>query len=259
MNSFRFLERGIEAEIARQEGIIASGGRVSQETVHYEPDTGHITSLRSKEESHDYRYFPEPDLVPVVPDPSWVDGLRADLPELPVPLRRRMVAEMGLSEEDAAVLTESPELVAYFMEAAALADPKACANWIRGELRAQLREAGAEPWQSKVTPSHVAELVGLLADGTVSVPAAKEVLAEVIASGTGPAEVVESKGLGAMDESELAAIVAELVAANPDQAQQLREGKDKVLGFFVGQAMKKTGGRANPQAVQKLVRDAVGQ
>ncbi len=257
MNSFRFLERGIEAEIARQEQILADGGRVSQETVHYEPETGHITSLRSKEESHDYRYFPEPDLVPVAPDPAWVDDLRQGLPELPVPLRRRMVAEMGLSDEDAAVLTESPQLVAYFMEAAAQADPKACANWIRGELRAQLRETGTEPWESKVTPAHVAGLVELLAAGTIAVPAAKEVLAGMIETGEQPAQVVEAKGLGAMDESELAGIVAELVAANPDQAQQLRDGKDKVLGFFVGQAMKRTGGRANPQAVQQLVRDAV--
>ena len=257
MNSFRFLERGIEAEIARQQQILAGGGRVSQETVHYEPETGHITSLRSKEESHDYRYFPEPDLVPVAPDPAWVDELRAGLPELPGALRRRMVSDMGLSAEDAEVLTEAPELVAYFMEAAEHADPKACANWIRGELRAQLRDAGVEPWDSQVTPGHVAELVGLLEAGTVTVPAAKEVLAEMIASGARPAEVVESKGLGAMDASELAAIVAELVAANPDQAQQLRDGKDKVIGFFVGQAMKRTGGRADPQAVQALVREAV--
>ncbi|MFM8828976.1 MAG: hypothetical protein ACKOGE_06820 [Actinomycetota bacterium] len=128
---------------------------------------------------------------------------------------------------------------------------------MRGDLRAQLREAGTEPWQSKVTPAHIAALVDLLAGGTIAVPAAKEVLAGMIETGDQPAAVVDSKGLGAMDESELEAIVAELVAANPDQAQQLRDGKDKVLGFFVGQAMKKTGGRANPQAVQKLVRAAV--
>ncbi|MGA0068019.1 MAG: Asp-tRNA(Asn)/Glu-tRNA(Gln) amidotransferase subunit GatB [Miltoncostaeaceae bacterium] len=257
MNSFRFLERGMDAEIARQEGILRDGGRVSQETVHYEPETGHITSLRSKEESHDYRYFPEPDLVPVAPDPAWVDELRANLPELPLSLRRRMVDDMGLSAEDALVLTESPELVAYFMEAAALADPKACANWIRGELRAQLRDAGTEPWESKVTPAHVAALVDLLAAGTVSVPAAKEVLAGMIETGDQPAAVVEAKGLAQMDESDLAGVIAAIVESNPDQAQQLRDGKDKVMGFFVGQAMKQTGGRADPQAVQKLVRELV--
>ncbi len=258
MNSFRFLERGIEAEIARQKEIIASGGQVTQETVHYEPETGHITSLRSKEESHDYRYFPEPDLVPVAPDPAWVDELQAGLPELPIPLRRRLVDEMGLSAEDAEVITESPALVAYYMEAAGQADPKACANWIRGELRAQLRDSGQEPWESNVTPAHIAELVALLDANTVSVPAAKEVLAGVIATGDSPAAVVEAKGLGQIsDEGELAAIIKGIVDANPEQAQQLREGKDKVIGFFVGQAMKQTGGRADPQAVQRLVRDAV--
>jgi aspartyl-tRNA(Asn)/glutamyl-tRNA(Gln) amidotransferase subunit B len=257
MNSFRFLERGIDAELARQREIIASGGRVSQETVHYEPDTGSITSLRSKEESHDYRYFPEPDLVPVVPDLAWVEELRTGLPDLPIPLRRRLVDEMGLTQEDAAVITGAPELVAYFMEAASLADPKACANWIRGELRAQLRETGQEPWESRVTPSHVAALVGLLAAGTVSVPAAKEVLAGVIETGDDPAAVVEARGLGQMDDGELSGIVAELVAANPDQAQQLRDGKEKVIGFFVGQAMKRTGGRADPSTIQRLVRATV--
>lgn len=257
MNSFRFLERGIEAEVARQEEVIRSGGRVTQETVHFEPETGRITSLRSKEESHDYRYFPEPDLMPVAPDPAWVDDLRAGLPELPLAVRRRMVGEMGLTAEDAEVLTGSPDLVAYFMEAAALSDPKACANWIRGELRAQLREAGAEPWESKVTPTHIAALVDLLAAGTIAVPAAKDVLAGMIETGAQPAAVVESRGLGAMDESELAAIIAGIVGANPDQARQLRDGKDKVLGFFVGQAMKQTGGRADPQAVQRLVRELV--
>ena len=257
MNSFRFLERGVDAEIARQREIIASGGHVQQETVHYEPDTGHITSLRSKEESHDYRYFPEPDLVPLAPDPAWVAQLRAEQPELPIPLRRRLVDEMGLTQEDAEVITGSPELVAYFMDAAGLADPKSCANWIRGELRAQLRELGQEPWESNVTPAHVAALVGLLAEGAVSVPAAKEVLAGVIETGDDPATVVEARGLGQMDADDLSAIIAEIVNANPDQAQQLRDGKDKVMGFFVGQAMKRTGGRAEPQAVQSLVRAAV--
>ena len=256
MNSFRFLERGVEAEIARQREIIASGGHVQQETVHYEPDTGHITSLRSKEESHDYRYFPEPDLVPVAPDPAWVAQLRTEQPELPIPLRRRLVDEMGLTQEDADVITGSPELVAYFMEAAGRADPKSCANWIRGELRAQLRELGQEPWESNVTPAHVAALVGLLAEGTVSVPAAKEVLAGVIETGDDPATVVEARGLGQMDAGDLSVIIAEIVNSNPDQAQQLRDGKDKVMGFFVGQVMKRTGGRAEPQAVQALVRAA---
>jgi len=259
MNSFRFLERGIEAEIARQIAVIEGGGRVTQETLHYDTVTGEIHSLRSKEEAHDYRYFPEPDLVPVVPDRAWVDGLRAGLPELPADQRRRWTADLGISYEDAEVLSETAELGDYFEAVAAKADPKAAANWIRGELRAQLREVGQEPWESRVTPGHLVELLGLLADRTLSVPLAKEVLAEVIASGAAPAQVVEDKGLGQIsDEGELVALVAKLFDDNPTQAEQLRGGKEKLLGFFVGQAMKATKGRADPGRVSALVKEHAG-
>jgi aspartyl-tRNA(Asn)/glutamyl-tRNA(Gln) amidotransferase subunit B len=256
MNSFRFLERGIDAEIARQVAILEGGGTVVQETLHFDPDTGELHSLRSKEEAHDYRYFPEPDLVPVAPDPAWVEEIRAGLPELPADRRRRWVDELGLSFEDAEVLSETPELAAWFEEVAGRADPKAAANWIRGELRAQLRELGQEPWESRVTTSHMAELLGLLADRAISVPAAKEVLAEVVATGDRPAGIVERRGLGQIqDEGELVALVERLLADNPAQAQQLRDGKDKVVGFFVGQAMKATGGTADPARVGELVRE----
>ena len=187
MNSFRFLERGIDAEIARQIAILEGGGRVVQETLHFAPETGEIHSLRSKEEAHDYRYLPEPDLVPVVPDRAWVEELRAGLPELPTDLRRRWTRDLGISFEDAEVLSETPELAAYFEAVAALVDPKTAANWVRGELRAQLRELGQEPWESRVTPARLAEIIGLIDDRTLSVPLAKEVLAEVIASGAAPA------------------------------------------------------------------------
>ncbi|HSJ73902.1 MAG TPA: Asp-tRNA(Asn)/Glu-tRNA(Gln) amidotransferase subunit GatB, partial [Miltoncostaeaceae bacterium] len=161
MNSFRFLERGIAAEIARQSALLDAGGRVVQETLHFDPDSGEIHSLRSKEEAHDYRYFPEPDLVPMAPDPAWVAELRAGLPELPVARRRRWAGELGLTFEDAEVLSETAELGDYFEAVAARADPKAAANWIRGELRARLREAGQEPWESRVTPELLAELIAL--------------------------------------------------------------------------------------------------
>ena len=259
MNSFRFIERGIDAEIARQVALLEGGGRVSQETLHFDPDSGEIHSLRSKEESHDYRYFPEPDLVPVVPDRAWVEAIRAELPELPADQRRRWVGDLGLSFEDAEVLSETPELAAYFEEVAASADPKAAANWIRGELRAQLRELGQEPWESRVTPAHLVELLRLLGDRTLSVPLAKEVLADVAATGSTPGAVVAERGLGQIsDEGELVAIVERLFADNPGQAQQLREGKDKLVGFFVGQAMKATGGRADPARVGELVRERAG-
>ncbi len=258
MNSFRFLERGIEAEVARQIAILESGGRVEQETLHFDPDTGEIHSLRSKEEAHDYRYFPEPDLVPIAPSPEWVAQVRAGLPELPVDRRRRWVRDLGLSHEDAEVLSETPELAGYFEAAAAVADPKAAANWIRGELRAQLRERGQEPWQSTVTPARLAELLALLDEGTISVPAAKEVLAAVIADDAEPRAVVEDRGLAQVsDEGELLALVERLVAEHPEQARQLRDGKDRIVGFFVGQAMKASGGRADPRALGDLVRRVV--
>ncbi len=259
MNSFRFLERGIEAEIARQAALLEAGEGVVQETLHFDPDSGELHSLRSKEEAHDYRYFPEPDLVPMAPDPAWVDELRAGLPELPVNRRRRWADELGLTYEDAEVLSETAELGDYFEAVATRADPKAAANWIRGELRAQLREAGQEPWESRVTPELLAELVGLRDDRTLSEPAAKEVLAEVVRTGASPRAVVEERGLGQIsDEGELAALVERLLAENPDQAAQLRGGKDKLVGYFVGQAMKATGGRADPARVGELVREAAG-
>jgi aspartyl-tRNA(Asn)/glutamyl-tRNA(Gln) amidotransferase subunit B len=259
MNSFRFLERGIEAEVARQVAILEAGGQISQETLHFDPESGEIHSLRSKEEAHDYRYFPEPDLVSVVPDPGWVEELRAGLPESPADRRRRWMADLGLGFEDAEVLSEPAELAAYFEAVAAAADPQAAANWVRGELRAQLRERGQEPWQSAVTPAHLAELIALIGDRTLSVPLAKEVLAEVAATGAAPRAVVEEKGLGQIsDEGELVALVERLIADNPAQAEQLRGGKDKLVGFFVGQAMKATGGRADPARVGEIVRERAG-
>jgi aspartyl-tRNA(Asn)/glutamyl-tRNA(Gln) amidotransferase subunit B len=258
MNSFRFLERGMQAEIVRQASLLDGGGRVVQETLHFDPDTGQLHPLRSKEEAHDYRYFPEPDLVPLVAEPAGIETLRASLSALPVERRRAWVRDLGLSYEDAEVLAESPELAAFFEEAADLADPKAVANWLRGELRAQLRERGEHPWDSAVTPAHLAELVGLVGDGTISAPTGKEVLAEVIATGDAPAVIVETRGLGAIsDEGELVELVDRLIADNPAQAQQLRDGRDKVVGFFVGQAMKATGGRADARRVGELVRERV--
>jgi len=259
MNSFRFIERGIEAEVRRQIGLLDAGERVVQETLHYEPETGEIHPLRSKEEAHDYRYFPEPDLVPLAPDRAWVEEIRAGLPELPVDRRRRWAQDWGLSFEDAEVLSETPALAGWFEDAAAASgDPKAAANWIRGDLRALLRERGEEPWESAVTPASLASLLALLASEQISTRVAKDVLAQMVETGADPARIVEEQGLGQIGGGdELAAIVERIIADHPDQAQQLRDGKDKVLGFFVGQAMKATGGRADPQAVGALVRERV--
>jgi aspartyl-tRNA(Asn)/glutamyl-tRNA(Gln) amidotransferase subunit B len=259
MNSFTFLRRGIAAEVNRQVELLESGGRVVQETLHFDPETGTLHSLRSKEEAHDYRYFPEPDLVPIVPPRDWVEELREGLPELPVARRRRWSRDWGLTFEDADVLSETPELADYFEEAAARSgEPKAAANLIRNELVALLRERGEQPWRSRVTPERLAGVVELLRGRTISMPVAKEVLAEVAATGADPAAVVEERGLAQIaDPDRLRSIVQGVLDAHPAQAAELRGGKDKLVGFFVGQVMKATEGRADPAAVGGLVRDLV--
>lgn len=255
MNSFRFLERGVEAEIARQSAIVAEGGRIEQETLHFDPANGELHSLRSKEEAHDYRYLPEPDLLELRPDPEWIEELRAGMPELPLARRRRWMSELDLTYEDAEVLSETPELSRWFEEAAAGGDAKATANWIRGELRSQLRETGQEPWESKVTPTALGALVALVGERTISVPAAKEVLAEMIASGADPAAVVAERDLGQVsDDGELESLIAGLFEENPEEAANLRAGKDKLVGFFVGQAMKAAQGKADPKRLNELIR-----
>jgi aspartyl-tRNA(Asn)/glutamyl-tRNA(Gln) amidotransferase subunit B len=256
MNSFTFLRRGIEAEIARQTALVEAGGRVVQETLHFDPTTGELTALRSKEEAHDYRYFPEPDLTPIAPDRAWVAQLRDGLPELPVARRRRYRQQLGVTFEDAEVLTETVELSAWFEQVAVLIDPKIAANWVRGELRALLVERGEEPWQSKVTPQGLATLIQMVEDGEVNRSSAKEtVLPAMAETGADPRHVVDEHGLGTIGDGDaLRAIVAQVIADNPKQAQQLRDGQDKLAGFFVGQVMKATQGRADAKTVGDLVK-----
>ncbi len=260
MNSFAFLRRGIEAEIARQIDLLEADGRVVQETLHFDPTTGELTALRSKEEAHDYRYFPEPDLTPLAPDPAWVASLRDSLPELPVARRRRYQQDLGLSFEDAEVLTETSELSAWFEQVAAKVDPKTAANWIRGELRALLVERGEDPWTSKVTVDGLATLIQMVDGGAVNRSSAREiVLPQMAATGADPRAVVADQGLGAIGAGdELREIVERVIDEHPTQAQQLREGKDKLAGFFVGQVMKATQGRADATTVGDLVRELIG-
>jgi aspartyl-tRNA(Asn)/glutamyl-tRNA(Gln) amidotransferase subunit B len=256
MNSFRFLERGIEAEIARQTALVEAGERVGQETLHFDPSSGQLHSLRSKEEAHDYRYFPEPDLVPVVPDREWVGEIRASLGELPVDRRRRWMRELGIGYEDAEVLSETPELGAYFEDVAARVSAKSAANWIRGELRSQLRDSGTAPWESPATPERLAELIRLVDDGEIGSSAGQEVLADLLRTGRSPAEIVDEKELRQIqDVDALGEIVDRVLAAHPKEADQLRAGKGKLIGFFVGQVMKETKGSADPKAAQQLIRE----
>lgn len=259
MNSFRYLQQALEAEIPRQVGILEAGGTIDLETLHFDPDTGTTTPLRSKEEAHDYRYFPEPDLVPLLIDPVWVEGLRATQPELPEARVARFSSQYGLSRADALVLGSSHALAAFYEEVVECgAGAKPAANWTMGEYLAHLNAAGLEAGHGHVTAERLAKLVKLVADGTVSTSSGKDVFAKMIEERAEPEDVVNKHGLGQIsDVTALEATVAEVVAANPAQAKQYRAGKQQVIGFFVGQVMKSTGGRANPGLVNDLLRKAL--
>jgi aspartyl-tRNA(Asn)/glutamyl-tRNA(Gln) amidotransferase subunit B len=256
LNSFRNVARAIEHEIGRQIELIESGGRVVQETRGFDAATGATRLLRSKEEAHDYRYFPEPDLPVLVLTPERIEAARAALPELPWEKRSRLVSQYGLPAADAAILASSRELADYFETAATAGrdgNPKAVANWVLGEvLRIGLENA--------IPPARLAALVSLVDAGRISNSAAKEVFAAIRQSGEEPEAAVERLGLGQVsDTSQIERWIDEVVAANPVQADQVRAGKEAVLGFLVGQVMKRSGGRADPKLVQPLLRQALAQ
>ncbi len=257
LNSFRFLERAIDFEIERQIDIIESGGAVVQETRLFDPGRNETRPMRTKEEANDYRYFPDPDLLPLVIEPAFVERVRAELPELPDAKRSRFMSEYGLPAYDAGVLTASRELADYY-EAVVKAvggEPKLCANWVMVELLGALNKAGLELSQSPIGPADLAGLIRRIQDGTVSTRAAKEVF-EGMWAGEGDADtVIEQRGLKQLsDTGALEAIVDEVIAANPKQVEQYRAGKTKLLGFFVGQVMKASQGKANPQQVNEILR-----
>jgi aspartyl-tRNA(Asn)/glutamyl-tRNA(Gln) amidotransferase subunit B len=256
MNSFRYLQQALESELPRQVEVLEAGGRIDQETLHFDPATGTTTPLRSKEEAHDYRYFPEPDLVPLVMDPAWVEEVRAGLPELPGARVARFTEQYGLSRADAVVLGGAGALARFYEEVVGHGvDAKLAANWTMGEYLAHLNAAGLEPGHGHVTPERLAKLACLVAEGIVSTSAAKDVFAKMIAERAEPEAIVEEHGLGQISDTvELEAAVARVVADNPAQAEQYRGGKQQVLGFLVGQVMKATGGRANPRLVNELLR-----
>jgi aspartyl-tRNA(Asn)/glutamyl-tRNA(Gln) amidotransferase subunit B len=256
MNSFRFLERGVEAEILRQETIVRDGGTVTQETLHYDPQTGAITSTRSKEEAHDYRYLPEPDLVPIVPTDAMLERAREAIPELPVERAERLEGELSLAPDQARLLAFRTELGDWFEEAVAAgdADPKALANWVVGEFNASLGDS-ADPADSKVTPAALATLVEMVAASEVSRDAAKEVLAVLVAEGGDPRAIVEDKGLGMADSGDLGDIVDKAIAEQPDAAQKVRAGNMKAIGAIMGVVMRETKGRADGAQVQKLIHE----
>jgi aspartyl-tRNA(Asn)/glutamyl-tRNA(Gln) amidotransferase subunit B len=253
MNSFRFVERGIAAELERQRGILESGGRVEQTTLHYDPTTDEVHELRSKEYAHDYRYFPEPDLLPLELTEAWVREIRDRLPELPEQKRARFVESYGLSSYDAGVLTADRELAAFYEEVAAGVDPKQAANWVSGELRALMNESASGIGDAPITPGHVVELIDLVESGAVSRSVARDVLARAFASGESPRAIVEREGLASVGGDELSAMVDEVIAANPDEAERVRDGDNKVVGFLVGQIMKSSRGKADGGRARQLL------
>jgi aspartyl-tRNA(Asn)/glutamyl-tRNA(Gln) amidotransferase subunit B len=261
LNSFRNVSRAIEHEVARQSALLDAGGRVVQETRLWNADRGETFSMRSKEDAQDYRYFPEPDLAPLVVDAAWIEEVRASLPELPAPKRRRFVSEYGLPEYDAGVLTLAPEVADYFEEVArASGNPKAASNWVMTEvlrklkLRDEERPLGACP----VTPARLGELIALVDAGTVTGTTAKSVFETMWSTGQAPGAIVDREGLRQVsDEGAILSAVAEVIAQSPEQVATYRKGKTSTLGWFVGQVMRRTGGKANPQLVNALLRKAL--
>jgi aspartyl-tRNA(Asn)/glutamyl-tRNA(Gln) amidotransferase subunit B len=255
MNSFKALQRAIEYEIARQADVLDEGGRIIQETRTWDDNKGISLSLRSKEQAHDYRYFPEPDLVPLVIDEEWVNSVRADLPELPDTRQKRYVEQLGLSEYDAMVITGSKS-IADFFEACLenYQDAKVVSNWVMGEMSRLLNVHNLEITECNIKPQNLAKMLQLLEQGTISSKIAKTVFEEMFATGKEAETIVQEKGLVQIsDEGAIKTIVDKVVEANPQSVEDFKAGKDRAIGFLVGQVMKETKGKANPGLVNKLL------
>jgi aspartyl-tRNA(Asn)/glutamyl-tRNA(Gln) amidotransferase subunit B len=256
MNSFRFLMQGVNAEIARQIALLESGEKVTQETLHFDPASGSLSSMRSKEEAHDYRYFPEPDLVPVAPTEEMLAAARKDMVELPAERQARYEA-MGLAPDTARLLAYEPAYGDFFEAAAQDADARGVANWVV-ELRSRLG-AEADPAESPAGPGAIAELAALVSERTINAGAGRQVLDALVADGGTPREIVEREGLAALgDSDELAGIVAKVIGDHPDVAERIRGGNPKAIGALVGPIMKETRGRADGGEVQRLIREQLG-
>ncbi len=262
LNSFRFMERAIEYEAKRQIEIMEDGGKIIQETRLYDPDKDETRSMRSKEDAQDYRYFPDPDLLPLLVAPAWIEDVRLRMPELPGAMQARFVVAYGLSKYDAAALTASREVARYFelLEQAVGGEPKLCANWMTGDLASALNDAGLEIGASKISSDRLAGLIRRIADGTISGKIAKEVFSAMWNGGEEADAIIETRGLKQISDSgALEKILDEILAKNPGQVAEYRSGKDKVFGFFVGQAMKASQGKANPQQLNDLLKRKLAQ
>ncbi len=260
MNSFRALQRALEYEIQRQREVLESGGRIVQETRSWDEAKGITVSMRSKEQAHDYRYFPEPDLVPLVIEREWVEEIRRSLPELPDARKERLIRDYGLPPYDAGVITSSRDLADFFDRTVALhPDAKTVSNWVMGELLRLLNAGNLDITRSLIKPAGLAELLRLMDQGTISGKMAKVIFEEMFSTGKDPGTIVREQGLVQIsDEGELAAVVDRVLAGNPGVVEDFRAGKERALGFLVGQVMKETKGKANPGLVNKLLKERLG-
>ncbi len=259
LNSFKFIQKAIEYEVGRQAKILDQGESVKQETRLYDSDRGETFSMRSKEEAHDYRYFPDPDLVPIVIDDAWVEKIRKTIPELPEQKRKRFASNYKIPEYDAKVLTASKPLADYFEQCVAqFPQPKIISNWVMGDLLRELKKDGRNIKECPVSPSALVNLLKLIDAGTISGNIAKGVFEEMYQTQKPADRIVEEKGLKQItDSSAIEKIVDEIIQANPGQVEEFKSGKDKVLGFLVGQTMKASKGKANPGIVNKLLKEKI--
>jgi aspartyl-tRNA(Asn)/glutamyl-tRNA(Gln) amidotransferase subunit B len=257
MNSFRHVEKALEYEIKRQIAVLEDGEKVVQETRLWDVERGITVSMRGKEEAHDYRYFPDPDLVPLRIDEAWIEEIRKGLPELPDEKKARFVREYGIPEYDAEILTSSKALANYYEECVRLfSEPKTISNWIMGDLLRELKRDEREIDQCPVTPQHLTEMLSMIKEGTISGKIAKDVFEEMYRTGEQPARIVKVKGwTQILDHSEIEKAIETVVQANPKLVEEYRQGKEKLFGFFVGEVMKETRGKANPKLLNEMLKE----
>ncbi|MCX5802594.1 MAG: Asp-tRNA(Asn)/Glu-tRNA(Gln) amidotransferase subunit GatB [Proteobacteria bacterium] len=255
LNSFRHIEKSLDYEIIRQIEVIKNGGEIVQETRLFNVDEGITYSMRSKEEANDYRYFPEPDLLPLTVDEKWIKEIRENLPELPMKKMERFIDKYNLPRYDVEILVSDKELAQYFEEAVGLfPEPKTVSNWIMTELLRELKGGNVSPKDSPLPPAHLAELLSLIKDGTISTKIGKEIFPELYKSGVSPKRLVQEKGLIQIsDESEIISTIDKVISCFPQEVEEFKGGKEKLLGFFVGQVMKETKGKANPKLLNELL------
>lgn len=260
INSFKYVKDAVDYEVKRQTKVLSEGGKIRQETRLWNIDRGETAVMRSKEEAHDYRYFPDPDLVPLKLDEEWVHGFRVSLPELPAVRTKRLVSDYGLPEYDATILTASKGMADYFEVCVKqFNQPKIVSNWVMGELLRELNNSGTDISASPVTPERLVSLLRMVDNGAISLKVAREIFPELYGSGKTPEQIVQEKGLTQVsDEGALAEIIEEVLRKNPGQVTQFKEGKQQVLGFLVGQVMKASGGKANPGKVNAMLRKQLG-